>query len=274
MRQLPLLVLALALGAPAQWLNQPKAGVPRTSDGKPHLAARTPRVKGKPDFTGLWQSDIAAKGEIDKLVPGIKDFEVPGDEPTTFSRYFFNILADYRPGDVKLTPAAEKTLQANQAVDDLNGPRCLPSSSPMNDLFPSPKRFVQTPGLLVILYEGDIPRQIHLDGRKLPADPQPAWVGYSVGHWDRDTLVVETAGFNDRPPLDGFGHPRSSAMHMVERMKRLDYGHMETEVTLTDPAYYSKPIIFTYKQTLVPDDDLLEWVCTENEKDAPHLKLK
>ena len=270
-----LLLFAFAAAAVnAQWLNEPKLGVPRTRDGKPNLAARAPRVKGKPDFTGLWQPDTAKAGEIDRIIPGLSAFTVPGDDPTTFSKYFFDVLADSREGEVKLAPEAEKILQANQALGDTNGPRCLPASLPMADLFPSPKRIVHTPNLLVVLYEGDLPRQIHMDGRSLPKDPQPAWAGYSVAKWDSDTLVVETAGFNERAPLDGVGHPRSVSLRMVERMRRMDYGHMEVEVTLEDSKYYSRPIVFRYRQTLVPDDDLLEWVCTENERDGVHMSLK
>ena len=262
--------VALTESANAQWINQPKAGVPRTRDGKPNLSAPAPKAaNGKPDLTGLWQTDMAAPGEIERISPGLGVLAEPGDDPTTFTRYLHNVLADYRPGDVKLTPAAEK-LSQNQlpSAADL----CLPSSVPMVDLFPMPKRFVQTPQLLVILYEGDIPRQIHMDGRALPVDPQPAWVGYSIGKWEGDTLVVQTAGFNSRAPLDFSGHPRSEAMRMTERMRRRDFGHMDTQVTIDDPTFYSKPITFRYSATLVPDDDLLEWVCTENEKDGGHLK--
>jgi hypothetical protein len=212
---------------------------------------------------------MAAPGEIERLSPGIGVLAEPGDDPTTFTRYMHNVMADYKPGDVKLTPAAEK-LSQNQppSAADL----CLPSSVPMTDLFPIPKRFVQTPQLLVILYEGDIPRQIHMDGRALPVDPQPAWVGYSIGKWEGDTLVVQTAGFNPRAPLDFSGHPRSESMRMTERMRRRDFGHLDTQVVIDDPTFYSKPITFRYSATLVPDDDLLEWVCTENEKDGGHLK--
>jgi len=268
-----LLVLVLAMAAHSQWLNEAKSGVPRTRDGKPDLAARTPRANGKPDFTGLWQPDIAKPGEIDRLIPGLSAFTVPGDDPTTFSRYFFDVLADARAGEIKLAPEAEKILQANLALGDTNGPRCLPASLPMADMFPSPKRIVHTRDLIVVLYEGDLPRQIHMDGRRLPKDPQPAWAGYSVAKWEGDTLVVDTVGFNERAPLDGMGHPRSGALRMVEKMRRPDYGHMDVEVTMEDAAYYSKPIVFRYRQTLVPDDDLLEWVCTENEKDGVHMRV-
>ena len=256
--------------ANAQWMNQPKAGIPRTRDGKPNLSAPAPRLKGKPDFSGLWQADRGAPGEIERIVPGAGTFAVPGDDPTTFNKYAHNVLADYKPGEVILSPAAEKLFQ-NQPPPNA-GNVCLPGSSPLNDVFPEPKRFVQTPQLLVILYEGDIPRQIHLDGRALPVDPQPAWVGYSIGKWEGDTLVVQSAGFNSRAPLDFSGHPRSESMRLTERMRRRDYGHLETEVTIDDPPFYSKPITFRYTATLVPDDDLLEAVCTENEKDAVHFK--
>jgi hypothetical protein len=260
---------ALMGTANAQWINQPTPGIPRTRDGKPNLSAPAPKMKGKPDLTGLWLTDLAAPGEIERLVPGVGTFAVPGDDGATFNRYVWSVLADYKPGEVKLSPAAEKLFQ-NQPPAPAN--LCLPGSSPLNDLFPMPKRFVQTPQLLVILYEGDIPRQIHMDGRALPVDPQPAWVGYSIGKWEGDTLVVQTAGFNPRAPLDLLGHPRSESMRMTERMRRRDFGHLDTQVTIDDPTSYSKPITFRYTATLVPDDDLLEWVCTENEKDSVHLK--
>jgi hypothetical protein len=268
---LTLLIGAALMGtANAQWMNQPKAGVPRTRDGKPNLSAPTPRLKGKPDLTGLWQADRDTRSEIERVAPGIGTLAVPGDDPTTFNRYVHDVMADYKPGEVKLSPAAEKAFQNQPPASGASV--CLPSSSPMNDVFPEPKRFVQTPQLLVILYEGDIPRQIHMDGRALPVDPQPAWVGYSIGKWEGDTLVVQTAGFNSRAPLDFSGHPRSESMRMTERMHRRDFGHLDTQVTIDDPTFYSKPITFRYTATLVPDDDLLEAVCTENEKDGAHLK--
>ena len=257
--------------ASGQWLNEPARGVPRTRDGKPNLSSRTPRAHGKPDFTGLWQTDMANPGEIEKLIPGLSTSIVPGDDPTTFNRYFFNVMADYQPDEIKLSPDAQKALEEQQALGEL-GPRCLPTSLPMMELLPTPKRIVQTPALIVVLYEGDLPRQIHMDGRKLPASPNPSWAGYSVGRWDGDALLVETVGFTRRAPLDGFSHPRSEAMRLRERWRRRDFGHLDVQATIEDPTYYSKPIAFQYTSTLVPDDDLLEWVCTENEKDGEHIK--
>jgi len=268
----PLMLVLAATLLSGQWINEPARGVPRTRNGKPDLSAPAPRTNGKPDFTGLWQTDTAAPGEIDKLIPFLKQYLVPGDDPTTFSKYLFNVMADYAQDDIKLSPEAQKAWGVNRSESEMLGPRCLPNSLPLVELFPVPRRIVQTPTLIVVLYEGDIPRQIHMDGRKLPVDPNPAWVGYSVGRWDGDTLLIETIGLNPRAPLDAYGHPRSAAMRIKEQWRRRDFGHLEIQVTIEDAKYYSKPIAFRYTSTLVPDDDLLEWVCTENEKDGGHIK--
>lgn len=267
-----LTLLLAAVFSSGQWINEPARGVPRTRDGKPNLAAPAPRIAGRPDFTGIWQTDMARPGEIEKFIPDLGKVVVPGDDPTTFSRYLFNVMADYKPDEIKLSPEAQKALEANQAASDSFGPRCLPTGLPMTELFPSPRRVVQTSALIVVLIEGDLPRQIHIDGRKLPENPNPAWAGYSVGRWDGDALVIETVGLNPRAPLDAFNHPRSETMRMRERWRRRDFGHLDVQVTIEDPQYYSKPIAFQYTSTLVPDDDLLEWVCTENEKDRAHIK--
>jgi hypothetical protein len=269
LRAVTLLIAATLSG---QWINEPARGVPRTRDGQPNLTAPAPRTGGKPDLTGLWQTNTAPPGEIEKIIPGLGLSSVLGDDPTTFSKYLFNVMADYAPDEIKVSPEAQKEWEVNRSLSDSLGPRCLPSGLPMTELFPMPKRIVQTPSLIVVLYEGDIPRQIHIDGRKLPANPNPAWAGYSVGKWEGDTLVVETVGLNPRAPLDAFGHPRSDAMRLRERWRRRDFGHLDVQVTIEDSKYYSKPIAFQYSSTLVPDGDLLEWVCTENEKDKGHIK--
>ena len=118
----------------------------------------------------------------------------------------------------------------------------------------------------------DPPRQIYTDGRSLPKDPQPAWMGYSVGNWQGDTLVVETIGFNDASWLDAFGHPRSESMRIHERYRRRDFGHMDLELTLEDPKYYTRPYTFKTELNLIPDSDVLEFVCSENEKDRTHVE--
>jgi hypothetical protein len=142
----------------------------------------------------------------------------------------------------------------------------------MGDLLPAPRRFIQVPGLLVILYDGINPqRLIYTDGRKHPVDPVPTWMGYSVGAWEGDTLVVDTRGFNDRTWLDAFGHPRTEAMHVVERIHRRDFGHIDVQVTFDDKGAYTKPFAIRYTQTLQPVGDIIEGVCGENEKDRAHI---
>jgi hypothetical protein len=140
-------------------------------------------------------------------------------------------------------------------------------------MLPAPRRFIQVPGLLTVLYEGINPhRMIYTDGRKHVADPVPTWMGYSVGTWEGDTLVVDSRGFNDRTWLDAFGHPRTEAMHIVERLHRRDFGHIDVQMTLEDPGAYTKPFIIRYTQTLRPNMDILEYICAENEKDLSHIK--
>jgi hypothetical protein len=125
------------------------------------------------------------------------------------------------------------------------------------------------------MYEVDnLLRQVYTDGRKLPEDPQPAWLGYSVGRWENDTLVVDAAGFNDRTWLDSAGHPHSEDLRVRERFHRRDFGHVDLAVTVEDPKMYAKPIAFQVTELLLPDTDILENVCNENEKDLAHLGNK
>jgi len=142
---------------------------------------------------------------------------------------------------------------------------------PHGDLLPEPFKIIQTPRVMVMLYEVETTfRQVFTDGRKLPADPSPSWNGYSVGRWEGDTLVVETAGFNDLSWLDARGHGHSQEMRIEERFHRRDFGHMEVGVTITDPKIFTKPVAFSFVEELLPDTDLLEHYCLEHEKDAAH----
>jgi hypothetical protein len=183
------------------------------------------------------------------------------------SKYFFSSLADYKTEDI-MTPAGIQKWQSGGGPP----PNCTTLTPPMMSVIPLPQRWVQTRQLVAILGEGQLPRLVHLDGRPLPVDAQPAYVGYSVGRWDGDTLVVETIGIKEGAPLDAFGHPRTSSARLTERLRRLDYGHLEVRVVIEDPAYYKKPVSYQYSMILTPDDDFLEFVCTENEKDAAHMR--
>jgi hypothetical protein len=133
-------------------------------------------------------------------------------------------------------------------------------------------RIVQTPGLMVMLYESpNSPhRTVFTDGRPLPKDPNPTWLGYSVGRWEGDTLVVDTAGFNDRTWLDSAGHPQTESLRITERLRRRDFGHMEFQMTIDDPKVFTKPFTIKMERLLAPDTELLEDVC-ENERDQLHM---
>ena len=243
-----LVLCVLASPASAQWIyNDPNA--PRTADGKPNLTAPAPRTAwGTPDLSGIWQTDL---------------------------KYNANLAADLKPGDVVMRPRALALFderQNNLGKEDPEG-YCLPPGVPRVNGVPFPNKVVQTPSLIVILYETRTTfRQIFLDANHaLAKDPQPTWMGYSTGRWQGDTLVVETSGFNDRTWLDDIGHPHSEQMRVTERIRRIDFGHLSAEITIDDPLLYVKPWTATQIFTLDPDGELLEYVCNENNRDIPHL---
>ena len=251
------------LCAQAQWNNQPTPGAPRTPDGKINMTGPAPRVNGKPDLSGIWQVEAEPRG------PG--GLFGLGESPN--SKYFRDILSDFKRGEEPLTPEGAEILRRN-SQPGVVGPNllCLPDGVPHADLLPEPFKVIQTPGEILMLYEVEtIFRQIFTDGRKIPQDPSPTWLGYSVGHWDGDTLVIETAGFNDRSWLDARGHGHSEQMRVEERFHRRDFGHMDVSVTITDPKVFSKPFTINFVEGLLPDTDVFEHICYEDEKDAAHL---
>jgi len=240
---------AAALPAHAQWIKYPSKGIPRTPDGKPNLTAPAPKMPdGRPDLRGIW-------------MPG------PGT-------YVGNIAKDLKPDAIPFQPWA-KTLyehrQETQSKDDPTG-WCVPGGVPRSDAVPYPFKIIYTDDEVVILYEAvHSYRQIFVDGRQAPKDPNPNWLGYSVGHWDGDSLVVETSGFVENSWLDNGGHPGTQAMHVTERFRRKDFGHAEIFITIDDPKAYTKPWSVTLPLQLQPDTELLEYICTENNKDLEHL---
>jgi len=272
--------LLLAVGvvwARAQWLNYPAPGAPRTRDGKVDLAGKAPKGRdGKPDLSGLWRVEDASIEENRRLFGDEVDgFAVPGDNPGTFSKYSLNILIDFVPQESAMRPEAVELLKQNMAKRPTEAPtiRCLPQGVPRGELFNyTPFKLIQATGVIAVLYEMDgMFRQIYTDGRKLPEDMQPSWLGYSVGRWEGDTLVVNAAGFNDQSWLDTMGHPHSEEMRVEERFHRRDFGHMDLSVKIEDPKMYTKPISLKVTEVLVPDSDVLETVCAEGEKDRRHM---
>ena len=258
--------------ANAQWLNYPAPGTPRTRDGKPNLSAKAPRASnGKPDLSGVWQIEPPPSGEIERIFGDLGANDVPGDDPRTFSKYYINLLSDFKPKEEPLRPEAAELLVRHMQSQDNPTFRCLPMGLPGVNLIGFPFKIFQTPGAIVMLYEVDgTHRQVYTDGRKLPVDPQPAWLGYSVGRWEGETLVVDTAGFNNKSWLDAFGHPHSEDMRVQERFHRRDFGHMDVQVTIEDPKTFTKPLTINFTELLIPDSDLLEFFCAENEKDRAH----
>ena len=263
----------------AQWLNHREPGVPRTRDGKVNTTAgRRVRADGKPDLSGLWMHETTTAAEMKRLYgnPIEEDIKlgVAGMEIGTQHRYFINILLDFPSTESPMRPEAIEQMRRNQAQRNLYD-ACTPGFSmgfPLADLVSEPIQIVQAPRMTMILYEaGNFYRQIHTDGRTLPKEfDLPAFNGYSAGHWEGDTLIVETGGFNDKTRLDGMGHPHSDALRVVERYRRRDFGHLDYEIRFEDPKMYTKPFSVKVPHELVPDSDVFENYC-ENEKDSKHL---
>ena len=234
----------------AQWLKLPDKGIPRTKDGKPDLTAPAPRkADGKPDLAGVW------------IVPGPK--------------YLQNLAADLKPEDVPMQPwaaALTKDRMTGAHASEESDANCLPQGVPKINAAPAPWKIVQAPGSIVIVYEAfNLWRQIFLDGRELVPDANPTWMGYSTGRWDGDTLVVDTRGFNGKTWLDQLGRPSTDALHVIERFRRKDVGHMEIQITIDDAKAYTKPWTVTETVHLLPDTELLEFICNENNRDVGHL---
>jgi hypothetical protein len=239
----------LAVSAFAQWQGYKTPGIPRLADGSPNLSAPAPKTAdGKPDLSGIWQA----------------------------SRAVFDLAQAVKKGETVPFSAEGKTIfsqrRATESKDDPSA-RCLPTGLPVRALLRTPFKIIQTPPVMAILYESRTTfRQIMTDGRPLPADPLPTWSGYSIGKWEGDTLIVRSNGFRDDMWLDANGSPMTSAAKITERFRRPKFGRLDIDVTVDDPKAYTRPWTVSLKQFYVPDSDLLDYVCQENEKDVPHLR--
>lgn len=247
MRKLAMMLCMMSVSLAAQWPNRLAPGLPRTPDGKPDLSAPVPRsADGKPDLTGVWQ---VRNGNA-----------------------LFYVTGALKPEEMRPWAAAVYKQSEDNYRRDTDGIACMPPGPKAGiGVGNTPMKIVQTPRLVVVLYEyHTIFRQIFTDGRALPEDPNPTWMGYSIGRWDGDTLVVTTAGYNDRTTLDLAGHPHTEALRLTERYHRRDTGHLDLQVTFEDPKAYTKPWTVPVEFDLVPDGDLIEYIC-ENERDKQHL---
>jgi hypothetical protein len=285
--RLRLMILAVTLGLlaasgplAAQWFDFPSPGAPRTAKGEVDLSAPTPRLaNGKPDLSGVWMTaepacvirGLMPVAALRKLIPPTLKCPV---RTATFSRQSINLGIDmpeglpYQPWHAKLVD--ERT--ANQAIDDPHI-RCLPDHFVRAYGLPHYLKFVQTPGLLVMLNEyNGVYRQVFSDARPLPEDPNPSWQGYSTATWDGDTLVVDSIGFRDDLWIDWGGSVITSAARVRERIRRPDFGHLEIEVTVDDPKAYTRPWSVTLRQQFAPDTELIDEICAEGEKFVQTLK--
>ena len=255
----------------AQWLQHRDPTTPRTKGGAPNVSAPTPRApNGTPDLSGVW---AAEPSEELKRRLGTDDTNPLGADLQFISKYALNILADFKAEDEPIRPEAAAILRQRMETSGKDSPtsHCLPGGVPFSSLI-APFKIIQTPRVVVMLLEdNNPPRQIHTDRRKHPADPWPSWMGYSVGRWEGDTLIVDTIGFNDRSWLDASGHPHGESLHIEERFWRRDFGHMDLALTIDDPKMYTKAFTVKTGYRLLPDTDVLESVCAENEKDRIHL---
>ena len=240
----------LPLSLTAQWFDVRTAGIPRTADGKPNLSAAAPRASnGRPDLSGLWQIES--------------------------NPYRFDLVQNLTDESI-FRPAAEEVFLARVSDFRRDDPvtHCLPGGP--SELLGGMFRMIQSPNMVALLFEGGSGRyrQIYTDGRALPRDPNPTWFGYSVGRWDGDTLVVESAGFNDRSWLDRAGHPHSEKLRVAERFRRIDFGHMQFQITFDDPATLTRPLTIALPMNYVADTDMLETVCNEGERDTVRLSSR
>jgi hypothetical protein len=227
-------------GVEAQWITHKAAGIPRTAEGKPDLTAPAPKTHdGKSDLSGLWL-----------LAPGSGG------------------LSQLKPPEIPASAEAVRKQREEDLGKDSPGTQCLPGG--FITAGGGMLKIVQTPALVVMLAEDLTYRQVFLDGRELPKDLHPAWMGYSIGHWDGDTLVVESTGYNERTWLEN-GYPHTETLRLTERFRRTDFGHLAIEATWSDPNIYTKSWTTKVGGVLAPDTELLEYVCAENERDRVHL---
>jgi hypothetical protein len=285
------LLVCTPAGLFGQWPDYKTAGVPRTADGKQDLKGPTPRAaNGKPDLSGVWQYMRPPGSSPTGPTPTASPAPVPAPQTapangaaggdiipaSVRTSQFWNLGASFKEG-LPFQPWAAELHRKRVASNSEDNPdaHCLPLGVMQLHTHGQPRKMIQTPGVIAIIYEANSGlRQIFTDGRPLPKDAEPWWYGYSVGKWDGDTLVVESSNFRDLGWLDVEGSPLTESGKIIERFRRPDYGHLEIEVTIDDPKAYTKPWTVTVYQRILPDTELIEFVCQENERDAPHLSGK
>ena len=262
-----LLVLGLfPAAAPAQWLDYPTPGIPRTADGKPDLKAPAPRTRdGKPDFSGMWFANVPSK-DYCKTTDCIQEERMAREQ--------INLGIKLKDG-LPYTQWSKDQMVVRRANGGREDPHsyCKPPNFPRAWTLPQYMKIVQTPGLVVVLHEFNAAyREVYMDGRPLPKDPNPTWNGYSVGHWDGDTLVIETNGIRDDMWLDIQGSPVTESAKVTERLKRLSFGLLQIEISVDDPKAYTRPWSVTIEMAYQADTPMIEEICMDNEQDVKLYK--
>lgn len=291
------IVTLCSISLAAQWPKYPEANVPRDAQGIVLMDAATPRTAdGKPDLSGDWSradrdplpSELAgivtARGEQTRGVvvePPTTPFAADPKSPPLAT--FFELGANI-PGGLPFTPWAAEVRKGRVAADAKDNPdaNCLPMGITQFHMQPQPRKIVQTPGLILIIYEANYGlRYIYTDGRQLPpqGEPQPFWYGYSIGRWERDTLVVETNNLRgaESGPFDGWldvrGSPYSDQAKFIERFSRPTFGRLQIDVTVEDAKSYAKPFTVRINQRYLADEEPIEAICHENQQFRSRIKI-
>lgn len=255
-------LLALGPLAQAQWIDYKTPGVPRQASGAPDLKAKTPRTAaGKPDFSGMWFANVPSK-DYCRTGDCIQEERMAGEQMN---------MGRKLEGGLPYTEWSKEQMKIRRADGGRYDPHtyCKPPNFPRGWTLPQYIKIVQTPKEMVILHEFNAAyREIYMDGRPLPEDPNPTWNGYSIAHWDGDVLVIETNGIRDDMWLDIQGSPITEHARVTERLKRLNFGLMQVEITVDDAVAYTKPWTVTIEMAVQVDTPMIEEICMDNEQDV------
>ena len=273
-------VLTGGVSLGAQWPKYQVPGVPRDARGAVQMDAAAPRTAdGKPDLSGNWMradgQGLAGRGRGGGAP---QPTPPPPADPNSPPVATFGNVGVNMPGGLPFTPWAAELKKQRMAASSKENPdaNCLPLGIVQFHLQPQPRKIIQTPTLVTILYESNYGlRYIYMDGRQLPqqGQAQPWWYGYSVGRWDGDTLVVETNNFRDDEWLDVQGSPMTDQARVIERFRRPTFGRLEIDVTVEDSKAYTKPFTVRINQRATPDDEPFEFICNENQQFRRRIKI-
>jgi hypothetical protein len=269
-------VVVCSVSLAAQWPRHQAPDVPRDDKGQVRMDAPTPRLaNGKPDFSGNW---VRFRGEGGGAGRGRGAAPAPPADPNSPPIATFFELGANMPGGLPFTPWAAELRKKREAANAKDNPDalCLPMGITQFHMHGQPRKVLHTPYLVALMYEANYGlRYIYTDGRTLPpqGEPTPWWYGYSVGRWEGDTLVVETNNLRDEGWLDVRGSPLTDQARIVEHIRRPTYGKLEIDITIEDPKAYTRPFTVRVNQQISPDDEIIEFICNENQQFRKLIKI-